>query len=96
MRLLRAEAYAEDLEQIARAIAKDKPGAALAMWKAIETQVERLKNFPNSGRTGRAAGTRELVIPRTPFIVIYRVRQKLERVEIIRVLHGAQKWPRID
>ena len=41
----------------------------------------------------RAAGTRELVIARTPFVVVYRVRQKPERVEIIRVLHGAQKWP---
>ena len=93
MRILRAETYADDLEQIARAIAKDKPGVALAMWEEIEAQVERLKDFPNSGRTGRAAGTRELVIPRTPFIVVYRVRKKLDRVEILRVLHGAQKWP---
>ena len=52
-----------------------------------------LSEYPKIGRRGRAAGTRELVIARTPFIVVYRVRQKPERVEIIRVLHGAQKWP---
>jgi toxin ParE1/3/4 len=33
------------------------------------------------------------VIARTPFVVVYRVQKKPARVEIIRVLHGAQKWP---
>ncbi len=91
MRLLRGESYAEDLEHIARVIAKDKPGAALAMWDEIEAQVERLKDFPNSGRPGRLEGTRELVVPRTPFIVVYRLAK--EHVELLRVLNGAQKWP---
>ena len=92
MRLLRRDSYAEDLERIAEHIAKDKPGAALAMWDEIESQVERLKDFPNSGRPGRLKGTRELVVPRTPFIVVYRVAKT--HVELIRVLHGAQQWPK--
>jgi toxin ParE1/3/4 len=44
------------------------------------------------GRSGRVADTRELVISRTPFIVVYRVTPT--RIEILRVLHGAQAWPR--
>lgn len=36
-------------------------------------------------------GTRELVVPGTPFIVPYRVIQN--RIEIIRVLHTSQLWP---
>jgi toxin ParE1/3/4 len=36
--------------------------------------------------------TRELVISRTSFIAAYRV--KGERIEILRVLHGSQQWPR--
>ncbi|MBU2719510.1 type II toxin-antitoxin system RelE/ParE family toxin [Acidithiobacillus ferridurans] len=40
---------------------------------------------------GRQQGTRELVIPHTPFIVVYRARHG--RLEILRVLHGAQQWP---
>lgn len=91
MRLLRRDSYAEDLERIAEHIARDKPGAALAMWDEIESQVERLKEFPNSGRPGRLKGTRELVVPRTSFIVVYRVAKT--HVELIRVLHGAQQWP---
>ncbi|MGR9133287.1 type II toxin-antitoxin system RelE/ParE family toxin [Rhizobium leguminosarum] len=47
---------------------------------------------PEIGRPGRIGGTRQLVISRS-FIVIYRVRQKIEQVEISRLVHGAQKWP---
>ncbi len=43
------------------------------------------------GRVGRQRSTRELVISRTPFIVIYRIMNG--RIEILRLLHGAQQWP---
>ena len=36
-------------------------------------------------------GTRELLVPGTPFILIYAVDQ--ERLIILRVIHGARKWP---
>lgn len=93
MRLLRRDSYAVDLERIAEHIAKDKPGAALAMWDAIESQVERLRALPNSGRRGRLEGTRELLVLRTPFVVVYRIAKT--HVELIRVLHGAQQWPKV-
>ena len=35
--------------------------------------------------------TRELVVPSTPYIVVYRVQE--EYVEILRVIHGSRKWP---
>jgi toxin ParE1/3/4 len=41
---------------------------------------------------GRVPGTRELVIPGTPYIVPYRVRANA--VEILRVFHAARKWPK--
>jgi toxin ParE1/3/4 len=47
--------------------------------------------FPTIGRTGRLAGTRELVISRTPYIVPYRIRG--DRIEIARVLHARQRRP---
>ena len=43
-------------------------------------------------RTGRVPLTRELIVGGTPWIIVYRVRADV--VEIIRVLHGAQSWPR--
>jgi plasmid stabilization system protein ParE len=38
------------------------------------------------------AGTRELVIARTPYIAAYQVQS--DRVFILRVLHAAQAWPK--
>ena len=37
-------------------------------------------------------GTRERVVPRTPYIVVYR-RVAPGRIELLRILHGAQQWP---
>ncbi|RMC62535.1 type II toxin-antitoxin system RelE/ParE family toxin [Sinorhizobium meliloti] len=90
MRLVRRTSYAQDLDRIVDHIAKDNPSAALDMWDEIEHQVERLRDFPRSGRTGRMPETRELVVTGTPYIVIYMVG---DEVDLIRVLHGAQQWP---
>ncbi|ARS65937.1 type II toxin-antitoxin system RelE/ParE family toxin [Sinorhizobium meliloti] len=88
MRVVRRTSYAQDLDRIVDHIAEDNPSAALDMWDEIERQVQRLRDFPHSGRAGRIPETRELVVTGTPFIVIYMVG---ENVEVIRVLHGAQK-----
>jgi toxin ParE1/3/4 len=49
-----------------------------------------LDRTPSMGRPGRVPGTRELVIAGTPYIVAYRAKRR--SIEILRVLHGAQKW----
>jgi toxin ParE1/3/4 len=72
-------------------IAKDNLSAALNQLDEIEGQTDRLADYPKLGRPGRVKGTRELVVNRTPFIVVYRI--KGEMVQILRVLHGAQQWP---
>jgi plasmid stabilization system protein ParE len=42
------------------------------------------------GRVGRDETTRELVVIGTPYIAVYRLR---ERIEIITIFHAARKWP---
>jgi toxin ParE1/3/4 len=51
----------------------------------IRTTVLRLCEFPESGRVGDVAGTRELVVSGIPYIVVYRVIG--DSVEILRVFH---------
>ena len=58
---------------------------------ALYEAADSLKQMPRRGRTGRKPNTRELMVSGYPFVVIYRVGD--EAVEIIRILHGAQKWP---
>lgn len=72
-------------------IAMDDPLAAISQDEEIEQQISLLATQPEMGRIGRVNGTRELVISRTPFIAIYRIVG--QRIEILRFLHGAQKWP---
>ena len=50
-----------------------------------------LSEHPKLGAPGRVPGTRELMIPKTPYIVPYRVRGS--RIEIARVYHTSRRWP---
>jgi len=77
--------------QMAR-LAKRNPYVAAEQDEAISAQIILLAEHPEIGRTGRLAGTREVVIARTPYIAIYRVKKN--EVEILRILHHAQKWPK--
>lgn len=72
-------------------IAQDNPMAAVTQGDRITEQIDILQQHPQMGRPGRKQGTRELVISRTPFIVVYRIKAK--RIELLRVLHGSQQWP---
>lgn len=72
-------------------IAKENPLAALDQLDQIENQTSFLASQPKIGRLGRVKGTRELVISGTPFIAIYRIKER--RIEILCFLHGAQQWP---
>lgn len=80
-----------DRHKIFDYIETENPSAAIAVDERIEQAVDRLRQFPESGRTGRVTGTRELVVAHTPYIVAYIVISG--RVRILRVLHGAQTWP---
>jgi toxin ParE1/3/4 len=53
--------------------------------------VDLLATQPGMGRPGRILRTRELVVPGTGYIIPYRVRG--ERLELIAVFHGRQRWP---
>lgn len=75
-------------------IARDNPLAAISQDEEIERQTGLLTSQPEMGRTGRVAGTRELVISQTPFIAVYRINTARRCIEILRFLHGAQQWPR--
>jgi toxin ParE1/3/4 len=51
-----------------------------------------LRNAPDCGRPGLREGTRELVVPGTPYIVVYRNRG--HAVQVLHVFHARQDWTR--
>jgi toxin ParE1/3/4 len=76
------------LSEIVRYIAADSPRAAYAVHDRIREATEILTRYPSIGRSGRVRGTRELVIPGTPFVVPYRLTKNA--VTILRIMHGAE------
>lgn len=75
-----------------RAYIEHDPAAAQRVALHIIQNVETLlPDNPEIGRPGRVPGTRELVIPRTPFVVPYRLVGST--IQILRIFHGARRWP---
>jgi toxin ParE1/3/4 len=79
-----------DLEEAREYIMATSPSDAIQTINRIEKSLEALESFPQMGRLGRVPGTRELVIPETPFILPYRIQR--DSIEILAVIHGARKW----
>jgi toxin ParE1/3/4 len=81
-----------DLESAKNYITQDNPVAAQQVVSRIKNAVSLLSEQPGIGRLGRVPNTKELVVDQTPYILSYRVRDK--RIEILRVLHAARRWPK--
>ena len=91
MQVIWEEEALEDLRHIRRHIARDNREAARQVAARIIQAANVLVDQPEIGRPGRVVGTRELVITGTPYLAPYGVIG--DAVLILRVLHGAQRWP---
>jgi len=80
-----------DVEGFTVWLSQRNPLAAARVAEGVLSGIERLTDFPHLGRLGRVGGTRELVIGRWPYIVVYQVDGT--NIVILRVLHGARLWP---
>jgi len=69
-------------------IAEDRPQSAMEQAEAILAAVARLTGYPHMGRAGRINGTRELVVPGTPFNVVYRILESKGELQVVRFLPG--------
>ncbi len=87
------ERAAEDLYRIVTRLEESNPDYAQRVYQAIQTTAGNLASFPNLGRQGRVKGTREIVVPKLPYILPYRDVEAENRIEILAVLHASQEWP---
>ena len=92
MRVRWTEPAVRDLTSICDYIEQhDGEQAARTIALRIVEAAESLVRFPRRGRHGSDPETRELVLAGSPWLVIYSVND--DAVEILRILHGAQKRP---
>ncbi|MCA8911922.1 MAG: type II toxin-antitoxin system RelE/ParE family toxin [Planctomycetes bacterium] len=94
MRVKLADPAIRDLDGIAAYIGTDSANAANRVVKRILSALELLRDFPNMGRPAKAGASRELVIPRTPYIATYLVLN--DTVWVTRIMHSAMRWPPVD
>jgi len=81
-----------DLAELVAYIASENPRAAYRVHDEIRKQINLLATYPEIGRPGRVRGTRELAITGTPYIAAYRFARDV--LTVLRLLHGARRWPR--
>ena len=72
-------------------IADDSPAAAERTVRRIRDAIRRTAGMPYSARVGRVAGTREIAVAGTPYLVAYRIVEKT--IHVLAVPHDAQDWP---
>jgi toxin ParE1/3/4 len=80
------------LVELRRFISSQSEQNAALVAERILSSVELLASQPLIGRVGRISGTMELVVPKTPFIVVYRIRAEI--VELLAVFRGRRRWPK--
>lgn len=80
-----------NLDEEAANIAADDPQAAGLVVARILNAVATLAEHPALGRPGRVSGTRELIVPKTRYVIPYRVRG--DAIEILRVFHTSRRPP---
>jgi len=85
------EQAVRDLVEARSFVQGDNPKAAARLARRILQAIEKLGRHPRMGRPGRLAGTRELIIAGTSYLVPYRIHS--DRIELLRVLHGTRKYP---
>jgi toxin ParE1/3/4 len=91
MTIFWAPAALDDFLNVYTHIAVDNPDQARKVVQRIRRAAEGLEDFPYLGRVGDVPGTRERVLSRLPYIIVYTVSE--ERIEIVRVIHQKQQWP---
>ena len=80
-----------DLDHAFDFVATDSPDAARLLIDTVDRATDTPAVHLQLGRPARIPGTRELVVPRTPYIVAYRLDRGT--IAILAVIHGARRWP---
>ena len=81
----------QDMRHLHDYIAEDNPSAPDQMVLRINDAVQHLKQHPQMGKVGRCEGTRELILAKTPFIVVYVLKDN--EIQIVAVIHVSMRWP---
>ena len=81
----------KDMLQLVDWYEHNAPEALSAVAQGIWDAAQSLDRLPYRGRPGLVDGTRELLISKLPYMLVYVVQG--DEVSILRLLHQHQNWP---
>lgn len=82
------------LQQIGEFLRSRNPAAARRIGGRVREIVDLLTAFPEMGHPGILTGTREMWVPGTPYLIVYRTEQDEDDwLVILGIYHGAQLRP---
>lgn len=90
MRVVWTPEAEQDRDEVWEYIATDSMAAAARMDELFSDAAARLVDFPELGRPGKIAGTREL-IPHENYRLVYEVDG--DTVWMLALVHTARLWP---
>lgn len=86
MKVIWRRAALADIGEAILYIAGDKPGAALEVLRRIRSAQDFLAMWPEIGRPAGSQSRRILAVDRTPYFIVYELRDKM--IVITGVVHG--------
>lgn len=78
----------QDFEQAHDYIMQEDPVSAKRIAQRILDATRRLQQFSRIGRVGEDEDTRELLVQKTPYLLVYSINGDV--VELLRVWHTSQ------
>ena len=90
MRVVWTPEAEQDRDEVWEYIAADSVAAAALMDELFSDTAARLVDFPELGRPGKIAGTREL-IPHENYRLVYEIDG--DTVWMLALVHTARLWP---
>ena len=91
MRLRFSRQARDHLVHIRAYIAAHRPQTAELVRGRIFESTRSLQDVPRLGRAGRKQGTRELVVPGLPYIIVYSIAAKEDTLVILGIFHAARE-----
>ncbi len=78
----------QGFEQAHDYMMQEDPESAKLIAQRILDATRRLQQFPRMGRVGEDEDTRELVVQKTPYLLVYSINEDM--IELLRVWHTSQ------
>lgn len=93
--LRKTEKAIDDLADIHAYIAMDNPAAADAVVLGLLSAFDRTMEFPEIGRAADEILPGLRILTRGSYLLLYRLDQQAQSIDLVRVVHGARDWPHL-